>query len=82
MKDIDLVLVTENNIKIWELTLETLGVMRQEYFFNQGIWQYHVSYAPASYRSWISYGENRKGMNIMMISHGEGFSGGGLVYRV
>ena len=26
MKDIDLVLVTENNKRIWELTLETLGV--------------------------------------------------------
>jgi len=27
-------------------------------------------------------GKIQKGMNIMMISHGEGFSGGGLIYKV
>jgi 3-oxoacyl-[acyl-carrier-protein] synthase-3 len=27
-------------------------------------------------------GRIEEGMNIMLISHGEGFSGGGLIYRV
>jgi len=60
MKDIDLVLVTENNIKIWELTLETLGVNADKSISLIRNMAIHVSYAPASYRSWISYGENRK----------------------
>jgi len=83
MKDIDLVLVTENNIKIWELTLETLGVNADKSI--SLIREYGNTMSamlPLLIDHGFRTGRIEKGMNIMMISHGEGFSGGGLVYRV
>ncbi|HOM01635.1 MAG TPA: ketoacyl-ACP synthase III [Acetivibrio sp.] len=83
MKDIDLVLVTENNIKIWELTLETLGVNPDKSISLVG--EYGNTMAamlPLLIDHGFCSGKIQKGMNIMMISHGEGFSGGGLIYKV
>ncbi|WP_265444045.1 3-oxoacyl-ACP synthase III family protein [Acetivibrio straminisolvens] len=83
MKDIDLVLVTENNVKIWELTLETLGVYPEKSI--SLIREYGNTMSamlPLLIDHGFRSGRIQKGMNIMLISHGEGFSGGGLIYRV
>ncbi|RXE59179.1 3-oxoacyl-ACP synthase III family protein [Acetivibrio mesophilus] len=83
MKDIDLVLVTENNAKIWELTLETLGVYAEKSI--SLIREYGntmTAMLPLLIDHGFTSGKIQQGMNIMLISHGEGFSGGGLIYRV
>lgn len=83
MADIDLVLVTENNIKIWELTLETLGVNAEKSISlikNYG--NTMTAMLPLLIDHGFRSGRIQQGMNIMLISHGEGFSGGGLIYRV
>jgi 3-oxoacyl-[acyl-carrier-protein] synthase-3 len=83
MKNIDLVLVTENNRKIWELTLETLGVGTEK---SISLIREYGNTMSAMLPLLIDYGLRsgriEEGMNIMLISHGEGFSGGGLIYRV
>lgn len=83
MEDIDLVLVTENNQKIWELTLETLGVANEK---SITLLKDHGNTMSAMLPLLLDYGYRtgriQKGMNIMLISHGEGLSGGGLIYKV
>jgi len=82
-KDIDLVLVTENNCKIRELTLEVLGVSEDK---SLTLLRDHGNTMSAMLPLLIDYGFETgritKGMNIMLISHGEGLSGGGLIYKV
>lgn len=82
-KDIDLVLVTENNCRIRELTLEVLGVGEDE---SLTLLRDHGNTMSAMLPLLLDYGfatgRIRKGMNIMLISHGEGLSGGGLIYKV
>lgn len=78
-----MVLVTENNVKIWELTLETLGVYPEKSI--SLIREYGNTMSamlPLLIDHGFRSGRIQKGMNIMLISHGEGFSGGGLIYRV
>ena len=83
MDDIDLVLVTENNKKIWELTLETLGVSQDKSLSLLKDYGNTMSaMLPLLIDKAISTGKVVEGMNIMMISHGEGISGGGIIYKV
>ncbi len=83
MSDIDLVLVTENNRRIWELSLETLGVGEDK---SLSLLRHCGNTMSAMLPTLIDYGFNtgkiQKGMKIMIISHGEGMSGGGLIYKV
>ncbi|AEV68469.1 3-oxoacyl-ACP synthase III family protein [Acetivibrio clariflavus] len=83
IKDIDLVLVTENNRKIWELTLEVLGVGEEK---SISLIKNHGNTMSAMLPLLLDYGfatgKIQKGMNIMLISHGEGLSGGGIIYKV
>lgn len=83
MDQIDWVLVTENNRKIWELTLETLGVGEAKSISllkNYG--NTMSAMLPLLLDHGFQSGEIQSGMNIMLISHGEGISGGGLIYKV
>lgn len=81
--DIDLVLVTENNRKIWELTLDVLGVEEEK---SISLIKDHgntmSAMLPLILDNGFTTGKIRKGMNIMLISHGEGLSGGGILYKV
>lgn len=81
--DIDLVLVTENNRKIWELTLETLGIKEEK---SLTLLKDHGNTMSAMLPLLLDHGFKtgriQKGMNIMLISHGEGLSGGGILYKV
>ncbi|MFW6022146.1 MAG: 3-oxoacyl-ACP synthase III family protein [Halanaerobiaceae bacterium] len=83
MENIDLVLVTENNCRIRELTLETLGVNEEK---SISMLKDHGNTMSAMLPMLIDKGyrtgEIQKGMNIMIISLGEGISGGGLIYKV
>jgi 3-oxoacyl-[acyl-carrier-protein] synthase-3 len=82
-KDMDLVLVTENNCKIRELTLEVLGIGEDR---SLTLLRNHGNTMSAMLPLLMDYGFStgriRKGMNIMLLSHGEGLSGGGMIYRV
>jgi 3-oxoacyl-[acyl-carrier-protein] synthase-3 len=83
MDDIDLILVTENNRKIWELTLETLGVNETK---SISLLKDHGNTMSAMLPLLLDHGFQsgriQPGMNLMLISHGEGINGGGLIYRV
>ncbi|WP_010249989.1 3-oxoacyl-ACP synthase III family protein [Acetivibrio cellulolyticus] len=81
--DIDLVLITENNRKIWELTLEVLGIGEEKSLTLLNDHGNTMSaMLPLLLDHGFSTGKIQKGMNIMLISHGEGLSGGGLIYKV
>lgn len=81
--DMDLVLVTENNALIRELTLETLGVDEDR---SISLLRSHGNTMSAMLPLLLDHagetGKIQKGMKIMLISHGEGISGGGLIYKV
>jgi len=83
MNDIDLVLVTENNKKIRDLTLEKLGVPEEK---SLSVIQEYGNTMSAMLPILLDKGFEEKrlkqGMNIMLISHGEGASGGGMIYRM
>ncbi|MDQ2086123.1 3-oxoacyl-[acyl-carrier-protein] synthase III C-terminal domain-containing protein [Herbivorax sp. ANBcel31] len=82
MNDIDLVLVTENNKKIWELTLETLGVSQDKSIsLLNDCGNTMSAMLPLLIDKGIKSGKIVEGMNVMMISHGEGISGGGIIYK-
>jgi 3-oxoacyl-[acyl-carrier-protein] synthase III len=82
IKDIDLVLVTENNCKIRELTLEVLGISEDKSLTLLRDYGNTMSaMLPLLMDYGFETGKIMKGMNIMLISHGEGLSGGGLIYR-
>ncbi len=83
MDNIDMVLITENNIKIWELTLEALGLSEDK---SISLLKNYGNTMSAMLPLLLDYGFKtgriQHGMNIMLISHGEGLSGGGLIYKV
>ena len=82
MDDIDLVLITENNLRIWELTLETLGIHKDKSISKiKENGNTMSAMLPLLLDCCFRDGRIQEGMNIMFISHGEGFSGGGLIYR-
>lgn len=81
--DIDLVLVTENNQKIRDLTLDTLEVPESK---RLTVLEEHGNTMSAMLPILLdkAFSENRiqTGQHIMLLSHGEGASGGGIIYRV
>lgn len=83
MSRIDYVLVTENNIKIRNLTLERLGVPAEK---NLSVVKEYGNTMSAMLPVLIEKGFREKrfkpGMHVMLISHGEGASGGGLIYKI
>jgi 3-oxoacyl-[acyl-carrier-protein] synthase-3 len=83
MDDIDLVLVTENNRRLRDLTLAALGVPEER---SLTVIQDYGNTMSAMLPLLLhkAYQEHRlqQGMHVMLISHGEGASGGGLIYRV
>jgi 3-oxoacyl-[acyl-carrier-protein] synthase-3 len=83
MEDIDLVLVTENNQGLRQATLDGLGVdasrsptLLAEYANTMS------AMLPLLLDRALSDGTALPGTRIMLISHGEGASGGGMIYRV
>jgi len=83
MNNIDLVLITENNKKIRDLILEKLGVSEEHSL--SVIHEYGNTMSamlPILVDRAFADGRLKKGMNIMLISHGEGASGGGMIYQV
>jgi len=83
MNDMDLVLVTENNARLRELTLERLGVPQEKSL--SLIREYGNTMSamlPLLLDAAFTQGGLKEGMHLMLISHGEGASGGGLIYRV
>ena len=82
-QDIDWVLVTENNKRLRDLTLERLGVPQERSL--SVIHEYgNTMSAMLPVLLDTAYQEKRlaDGATLMLISHGEGASGGGLIYRV
>lgn len=83
MDDIDLVLVTENNRRLRDLTLAALGVPEER---SLTVIQDYGNTMSAMLPLLLhqAYQEQRlqEGMHVMLVSHGEGASGGGLIYRV
>lgn len=82
MSDIDLVLITENNKPIWEVTLDALGVKQDKSISLLHKYGNTMSaMLPLLLNEAYSTGRIESGMNILMISHGEGLSGGGMIYK-
>lgn len=83
MTDIDMILVTENNRKIRELTLEALGVPEEK---SLSVFRAYGNTMSAMLPILLdkAFREQRlqTGQTIMLISHGEGASGGGMIYKV
>lgn len=83
IQNIDLVLVTENNAQIRALILETMGVDESK---NISLLKNYGNTMSAMLPLLLDYGwKNGKiqpGMNIMLVSFGEGISGGGMIYKV
>jgi 3-oxoacyl-[acyl-carrier-protein] synthase-3 len=83
MADIDWVLVTENNKRLRDMTLESLGIPQERslsVFAEYG----NTQSAMLPILIDLAFSENhlQTGMHVMLISHGEGASGGGIIYRV
>jgi 3-oxoacyl-[acyl-carrier-protein] synthase-3 len=83
IENIDLVLTTENNAPIRALILETLGVDESK---SLSLLRTHGNTMSAMLPLLLDYGfktgKIQPGMNIILISFGEGISGGGLIYKV
>jgi 3-oxoacyl-[acyl-carrier-protein] synthase III len=81
--NIDLILVTENNAQIRELILNTLGVNETK---SISLLKDYGNTMSAMLPLLLDYGwhngQIQPGMNILLLSHGEGFSGGGIIYKV
>ncbi len=83
MADIDWVLVTENNKRLRDMTLESLGIPQEKsltVFAEYGNTQ--SAMLPILLDRAFSENHLQTGTHVMLISHGEGASGGGLIYRV
>lgn len=83
MTAIDWVLVTENNRRLRDLTLEGLGVLQEK---SLSVFAEYSNTQSAMLPILLdrAFTENRlqPGMHVMLISHGEGASGGGMIYRI
>jgi len=83
MQDVDLVLVTENNRKVRDLTLEALGVPEEKSLSLVAEYGNTMSaMLPVLLDRAMGQNELKEGTTIMLVSHGEGASGGGMLYRV
>lgn len=82
MAEVDLVLVTENNKRLREATLETLGVPPEKSVSLLAEFGNTMSaMLPMLIDRAIADGRMPAGGVVMLISHGEGASGGGILYR-
>lgn len=82
MADVDLVLVTENNGRLRDLTLESLGVAPEKSLsLINSCGNTMSAMLPLLIDHGLATGRLQPGMTMMLISHGEGASGGGLLYR-
>lgn len=83
LKNIDLFLITENNAPIKTLVLDTLGVDETR---SISLLKEYGNTMSAMLPLLLDYGWKndriQPGMNIMLISFGEGISGGGIIYKV
>lgn len=83
MADIDLVLVTENNQKIRELALSALGVSEDKSLSVLREYGNTMSaMLPILLDKAFQEGRALPGQHLMLLSFGEGASGGGMIYRV
>lgn len=83
MNEIDLVLVTENNKRLRDQTLEALGVPQQQSLtLIHEIGNTMSAMLPILLDKAFQEKRLAQGANIMFISHGEGASGGGFIYQV
>lgn len=83
LADIDLVLVTENNQRLRELTLARLGVSPDRSL--SVISEYGntmTAMLPILLDQAFREGRLGAGKRVMLISHAEGASGGGMIYQV
>lgn len=82
MADVDLVLVTENNGRLRDLTLEALGVVPEKSLsLIDRCGNTMSAMLPLLIDHGLASGRLEPGMTMMLISHGEGASGGGMLYR-
>jgi 3-oxoacyl-[acyl-carrier-protein] synthase-3 len=83
MDEVDMVLVTENNRKVREMTLEALGVPEERSLSLVGEYGNTMSaMLPLLLDKAMAESILKEGTTIMLLSHGEGASGGGMLYRV
>ena len=83
MSDVDWFLVTENNRRVRDLTLQALGVSEKKSI--SLIHEYGNTMSamlPILFDHASTSGLFEPGMVVMLLSHGEGASGGGLIYRI
>ncbi len=81
--DIDFVLITENNKQMHDLALETLGISQNQTISVINEYGNTMSaMLPLAFNSGIENDVFKKGMNIMLLSYGEGISGGGMIYQI
>ncbi len=80
--DIDLVLVTENNMRLWKAIVSTLGIAQNK---TLSIIEKYGNTMSAMLPVLIDNAFNNKripeGNKVMLLSIGEGISGGGLIYE-
>ena len=81
IEDIDLFLITENNRKIWEITLESLGISPDR---SLSLLKDYGNTMSAMLPLLLEEAWRTKkilpGMKVMLLSHGEGMNGGGMIY--
>jgi 3-oxoacyl-[acyl-carrier-protein] synthase-3 len=83
LEDINWVLVTENNKRLRDMTLESLGIPQDQSLSMIADYGNTMSaMLPGLLNKGFEAGDFTKGMNIMLLSHGEGAEGGGVLYRV
>jgi 3-oxoacyl-[acyl-carrier-protein] synthase-3 len=83
MEAIDWVFVTENNKQIRDLTLETLGVKpEQSLSVIDQCGNTMSAMLPLLIDKAYREGLLKAGEHVMLISHGEGACGGGMIYKV
>lgn len=83
IEDIDLVFLTENNRPLKNSILKRLGISEDK---SETILESYgntmSAMLPLLYNKAEESGKLKKGMNILFLSHGEGVSGGGIVYKI
>ena len=83
MDRLGFVLVTENNRRMRDMTLERLAVPQEKSLTLVSEFGNTMSaMLPVLMDHAYSSGILRPGMHVMLISHGEGASGGGIIYRI
>lgn len=83
INDIDLFLITENNKQMFDLAAETLGINEQK---TVNLIESYGNTMSAMLPLLLDYSFANdlieEGKKIMLISYGEGISGGGVIYKV